>query len=55
MQLIPKKLPTLAAQKSNAMQSATQVSSRLLKTAIAMIGSSAGISLEGNILFDKGA
>ena len=37
------------------MQSAMQASSCLLKTAIAMVGSSAGISLEGNILFDEGA
>ena len=46
---------TPAAQKSNVMQSAMQASSCLLKTAIAMVGSSAGISLEGNILFDEGA
>ena len=46
---------TPATQKSNAMQSTVPVSSCLLKTAIAMIGSSAGISLEGNILFDEGA
>ena len=46
---------TPATQKSNVMQSNTQTSSCLLKTAIAMIGSSTGISLEGNILLDEGA
>ena len=46
---------TPAIPESNVMQSTTQTSSCLLKTAIAMIGSSTGISLEGNILFDEGA
>ena len=45
---------TPATQESNVMQSTTQASSCLLKTAIATI-SCAGISLEGNILFDEGA
>lgn len=40
---------------SNVRQSNPQTGLCLLKTAIAMIGSYIGISLEGNILFDEGA